>query len=398
MKSILLLILLTCWLSIIYHHIVYPIILKFLSKKERNKTTVVEQGITKKPTLTILVPAFNEAKYIVEKIRNVASLDYPSSKLKLIIACDGCTDATAELAREATHEPENSQLDIEIIEFKKNRGKIAILNTVIKGIDSEIVALSDASALISLDALNKAFIYFNDSKLAVVAGTYKLLNPKSTGEEKYWQYQVNIKKGESAIGSPVGVHGALYFFRRDLFKPLKADTINDDFMIPMSMVAAGYNAVYDCDIIALELEGSDIEQDQRRRMRIAAGNIQQLLRLHSLLTLRHKGTALSFISGKALRAIMPLILLAQLSIVAILSFESSVFFYIFLSQSIVIALARISLVSPKFLMRESKISKTISMIFYLTNSYIVCLFGTFRYLIGLDKGSWKSVSNKEISL
>ena len=52
------------------------------------------------PTMTVIVPAYNEEQWIAEKIRNLASLDYPRDKLTIIVACDGCTDNTAEIAQD----------------------------------------------------------------------------------------------------------------------------------------------------------------------------------------------------------------------------------------------------------------------------------------------------------
>jgi cellulose synthase/poly-beta-1,6-N-acetylglucosamine synthase-like glycosyltransferase len=348
-------------------------------------------------SITILVPAYNEADVIADKIRNVAALDYPADRLKLIIACDGCKDDTAAIARAVAQEPENCELNIEILDFEKNQGKVAILNHVIKQLDTDIVALSDASALISMDGLQIANQHFSNADVAVVAATYRLLNPGSAGENAYWKYQIEVKQGEAAMGSPIGVHGALYFFSRPLFKALKPDTINDDFILPMQMVAAGYAAVYDANIIALELEHADLGMDQRRRVRIAAGNMQQLLRLPALLSPRQRGTAFAFLSGKALRTLMPFIILAQLLLCAILAHESVYFLFLFLAEVSAITLARLSLFLPEKLLSKSRFTRPINLIFYLINGYFSSLIGITRYLLGLERGCWKPVANKGIS-
>lgn len=408
MSTELLCLLALLWCLVIYHHLVYPIILLAVLKHQSSQKEKTCDPVDKTRThperelsICILVPAFNEADIIADKIRNIASLDYPTQQLKLIIACDGCSDDTASIARDAALEVENKTITIEIIEFANNRGKIAILNQLIPTIESDIVALSDASALISIDGLQIANELFQDPSIGVVAATYKLLNPGSQGEQKYWDYQIDVKKGEAAIGSPIGVHGALYFFRQTLFTPLSPEVINDDFILPMKIIEQGYRGVYRCDLVALELEQASLDMDQKRRIRIAAGNLQQLIYLPGLLRPKHSGTAFSFFSGKALRALMPLVLLIQLLACLYLAIDSDLFQMIASAQVIGIVVARLSLrLSDKINknIKTTKLLKPMLLICYLVNGYISGLIGTLRYLFGLERGCWKSVPKEDRTL
>ncbi|EAR62010.1 glycosyltransferase family 2 protein [Neptuniibacter caesariensis] len=378
------------WCLVIYHHLIYPIIMLRLSADTGNQTESLKTG-NEYRTITVLVPAYNEAEYIAAKIRNVASLNYPANKIKLVIACDGCTDNTAQLARKTAQEWQNSDLDMKVIEFKNNHGKIAILNALIPEIQSEIVALSDASALISNDALLIANQHFKAPRLGIVAATYKLLNPGSEGEEKYWNYQINIKRGEAAIGSPIGVHGALYLFRKSLFETLPSDTINDDFILPMKIVSQGYKAIYDCNLVALELESATLSMDHKRRVRIASGNFQQLIRMPELCSPALGGTAFSYISGKALRSLMPFILVAQYLICNWLALDSDIFLAISALQLSAFIMARLSLFLPEHYLQDQRLLKPFSLIFYLLNGYWSGLIGSLRYLLRLDRNPWKSI-------
>lgn len=381
------------WLLVVYHHLIYPLLMQRLTAKAATQTDKPRQPIALR-SITILVPAYNEADFIADKIRNVASLDYPADKLELFIACDGCQDKTAEIARRTAQEWQNSALKIHIIEFANNRGKVAVLNRLIPQIDADIIALSDASALISVDALQRANQHFAEQSVGVVAATYKILNPGSEGERQYWDYQIKIKRGEAAIGSPIGVHGALYFFRKALFQPLPTDTINDDFILPMQIISQGYQGIYDCQLIALELEVASLAMDQKRRLRIAAGNFQQLIRMPKLCSPQLGGTAFSFISGKALRAIMPLILLLQWLICLSLASESGAFFSLAALQLLAFFSARLSLLLPEHLWPKNPLCKALKLGFYLLNGYWSSLIGTLRYIAGLDRSPWKSVDAK----
>src|SRR6202041_83917 len=100
-------------------------------------------------------------------------------------------------------------------------------------IDTGLICLTDASALLSQTAMQIAAADFADPKIGVIAATYRFANDGTAGEAAYWRYQNAVKLGESALGGVIGAHGACYFFRAALFEPLPPDTINDDFILPM---------------------------------------------------------------------------------------------------------------------------------------------------------------------
>lgn len=304
--------------AVVYHHALYPIILSWFAKRHPQKPILLTPRKFSKnnqdcrlPTVTIIIPAYNEAQWIAEKIRNISYLDYPTDKLKVIVACDGCSDDTVEIANNTIQEALCSDTHIEVISLTKNKGKVAILNQFIPQYDSDIIALSDVSALISYDALLIAAKHFENCQVGVVNATYRLLTPSSVGERKYWDYQTKIKQQEATLGDSLGAHGAFYLFRTRLFVPLDKETINDDFILPMSIVEQGYHAIYDPTICAVELDYVDKKDDFSRRLRISAGNIQQLIRLCSLFNPKYKGTAFAFFSGKGLRITMPYFMLCS---------------------------------------------------------------------------------------
>jgi lipopolysaccharide/colanic/teichoic acid biosynthesis glycosyltransferase len=286
----------------IYHHAVYPFLLQKFSAGEAAPAPKIPDT-DELPTLAIIVPAHNEEAFIARKIENLASLDYPREKLFIVIACDGCTDRTVEIAKAAAARAGNLAIAIAIQE--NNAGKVATLNVQIALCLTDIVALSDVSACLPKDALLRTAAQFADRAVGVVCGTYRLPAASGAGERLYWDYQCRIKAAEAALDAPFGAHGAFYAFRRKVWKPLPADTINDDVILPMLIVAAGYRAVYDRYIIATEAELSTPAQEFRRRVRIGAGNLQQAIRLRALANFERPGLAFVFLSGKALRAVMP---------------------------------------------------------------------------------------------
>jgi len=364
---------------IVYHHAGYPLLLNFLGRKSQLPVSDDQadepQVLTDLPSITILLPAYNEEEFIAHKIRNLAFLDYPEDKLNIIIASDGSTDSTYQTALKTMREPECRHCNIKVIRFKKNVGKIVILNSLIRDVETEILALSDISALISIDALKLAANQFQDPQVAVVNGSYRLLNPGSAGEKKYWEFQSRLKANEASLGSVIGSHGAFYLIRTHLYRQLPDDTINDDFIIPMQIVEKGYRSIFDQGINAVELEQSNSNQDSGRRKRISAGNLQQAFRMRALLAPRYRGTAFTFASGKVLRVLTPYLMIIALAGSLYLAPTYPVFLIAGISQVLIYSL---------FLLLESLdiggSVKLIQALRYLLRGHLNNLKGSVGYL------------------
>ena len=374
---------------IVYHHAGYPILLRWYAKRhpkqpvhENQRAYKAEAQDCTLPTVTILVPAYNEQAWIADKIRNLASLDYPKDKLKVVIACDGCTDKTVEKAQMAIQEAICSDIYFEIHDHKVNRGKVATVNEEIENIESDITALSDVSALISLDALLIAGEHFKNPEVGVVNATYQLCPTGNQGEDVYWKYQTAVKEREASFGSSLGSHGAFYLFRTSLFTPLPSNTINDDFILPMQIVKQGYTAEYETRMVALELEETNTKADFKRRLRISAGNMQQAIELFSLFSPKFKGIAFAFFSGKGLRLLTPYLMIVSL-VCSFFLHDYFLFNFLFWAQIAVYTLGIVGYLLPK------KLSiKPLSLVSYLVVGHYANFVGGIRYLIGLESTPW----------
>ncbi|WP_213864467.1 glycosyltransferase family 2 protein [Vibrio crassostreae] len=374
---------------IIYHHAAYPILLRWYARRHPARQVAQSSRCYKEaqqdctlPTITILVPAFNEEQWIADKIRNLASLDYPKKKLEVIIACDGCTDKTVDIAQMTIQEAMCSDIHFEIHDHTQNRGKVAVVNEEVTNITSDITALSDVSALISLDALLIAAAHFESDKVGVVNATYQLCPTGNEGENTYWQYQTAVKQSEASLGSSLGSHGAFYLFRTGLFTPLPLNTINDDFILPMLIVKQGYIAEYETQMVALELEESNLKTDFNRRLRISAGNMQQAIRLFGLFSPKFKGIAFAFFSGKGLRLLTPYLMIVCL-VCSILLKDYLLFEVLLWAQVVVYSIGLLGCILPK-----SLITKPISLISYLVVGHYANFIGGLRYLLGLENSAW----------
>jgi cellulose synthase/poly-beta-1,6-N-acetylglucosamine synthase-like glycosyltransferase len=267
------------WLAVcvvVYAYAGYPIVLLFLR-------LFIHRRIHKEyiePFVTLIVPAYNEGSVIGAKIRNAASLNYPENKLEVLIASDGSSDDTVTAAQRLS---DGSR--IRVLAFSENRGKIAVMNDAVREARGEILVFSDASAILDPDSIRELVANFADPEVGAVCGIYRVrhafeacLGPQ---EDIYWKYETFLKIQESTLASVLGGHGQIFGVRKTHYPNPAPETINDDYVIPIQILANGSRVVYEPKAVAFE-EASEMGGFQRR-VRIMAGNIQQLREIKGLL-------------------------------------------------------------------------------------------------------------------
>jgi len=387
-----LIVLLLSMMLIMYHHFGYPLLLHVFAKRRRTTRMQVRAAssqVSQLPSITVIVPAHNEEAVIAAKIANLAALDYPQHLLRTVIALDGCTDKTNSIAQAALEKSQNT-LDIEIVRYPRRMGKVAILNEQIASARTDLVGLSNASALIEPDTLRKVACHFATDNVGLLCATYKLLAAHSEGERGYWDYRTRIKEEEAALAAPMGAHGAFYVFRRKVWSPLALDTINDDFELPMRIVQKGYRAIYDRDIVATELEVSTRANEFWRRVRTGAGNMQQAVRFAKFGDPRRGWLAFLFLSGKGLRAIMPFLFVLSFGATVVLATEDSalVFRLLLWTQLSLLALA----IAVKFNMVPARLG-AVAKLGYAVEGYAAALLGALSFLGGRTITAWQPASS-----
>ncbi len=375
-------------LLVIYHHFIYPLALRWLARRNQERPAGQPRHLAEEdlPSVTVIVPAYNEEAMIAGKVANLMELDYPRDRLRVLIVLDGCRDQTGEIARAALDAAGNPAF-IELHDYPVNQGKLHILNTEIERAHTDLVVLSDVSANVKPDALRLGVAHFSDDDVGVVCATYALERPGSEGEAKYWSYQTELKAYEAAVAAPMGAHGAFYMFRRICWsEPLPPNTINDDFVLPMRIVAQGYRAVYDQSIVASEREQTNARQEFSRRIRIGAGNMQQLIWLSGLLDPRRARLAFVFGSGKALRVAVPFLALAGVVATLYLTAKGyELFLFIAMAGAIVSCLG-----VGAAIRRGKNMPNLIAWLGYLIEGYCASFIGAVAYLFSPRNISWSA--------
>ncbi len=297
------------WFSlffIFYTYIGYPVILYVWSLFRRQE---VKKGDFC-PMVSVVISVFNEADYIERKIKNLLSIDYPPEKMEILIVSDGSTDGTAKIVRSC----QRSYKNLRFLSFEERRGKASALNLGVSQSKGEIIVFTDARQMFEKDTIKELVGNFSDPTVGAVSGEL-FLTPEAEHNitmpiYNYWNYEKWIRKMESRIDSVVGVTGAVYAIRRDLFEPIPEEAILDDVYIPMKVVFKGYRVVFDEMAIAYDDAEISLRREQTRKIRTLTGNYQLISLIPELMSPTKNRLFINFFSHKFLRLVAPFFFLA----------------------------------------------------------------------------------------
>jgi cellulose synthase/poly-beta-1,6-N-acetylglucosamine synthase-like glycosyltransferase len=198
------------------------------------------------PRLSVIVAAHNEEAVIDARVRNLLALDYPRELLEVVVACDGCTDATAALARDA-----GADLVLEL----PREGKVRAQDAAVERSGGEVVAFTDANALWQRDAARMLVAAFDDPRVGYACGQARQVDDRAGGggnqEGVYWRYELAVRGLESRLSSITAGNGAIYATRRDTYIVVDA-VMGHDLSLPFNIVKRGLRAVYVPDAISSE--------------------------------------------------------------------------------------------------------------------------------------------------
>lgn len=369
-------------LILVYTYIGYGLLLWLLVKlRPRSRETPPSYL----PVVAHIIPAYNEEKFLRNKIRNSLSLDYPIEKYKVIVVTDGSTDRSAEIANEFS--------EIIHLHYPGRRGKSGAINRALSATKADVLIVSDANAFLNDTAIRHLVRPFNDEQVGVVAGEKRILcretdRASGSGEGLYWRYESQLKKWDGRLYTVVGAAGELFAVRRELMKPLNESIILEDFYISLELAALGYRTAYAPDAVASEAASASTRAELKRKVRIAAGGFQAMWRLRRLLNIFSYGMlSFQYISHRVLRwTLAPLGLPVVFFGSAYLAFAGiEEFQLLFLLQVIFYLFALIGAI-----FRNSRVSYKIffTPFYFCLMNYAVYL-GFMRFVSGKQSAIWE---------
>lgn len=288
--------------TIVYTYVGYPLLLAIRASIAPHAWRRAE--IT--PTLSVIIVAHNEASVIERKLESVRRADYPSDSIEVLVASDGSTDGTAELAR-ATGGADR------VLDLPRG-GKAAGLNAAIAQARGEVLLFTDANSMLERSSLRSIVRSFADPDIGGVAGDqqYSGAGDGSRGERTYWSLDRRLKDLESRAGSTISATGALYAIRRELVQTVP-DDVTDDFFQSVGVVKAGKRLVFEPAAVAFEAPRDDEAKEFSRKIRIITRGLTAVIRHRATMDPRRYGFyAVQMLTHKVMRrlAFLPLSIMA----------------------------------------------------------------------------------------
>ena len=324
-----------------------------------------------RPTVSIVIPTWNEKDTIEGKLKNTLKLKYPNKKLEIIVIDSGSTDKTRSIVKKFKK--------VRLIAEKKRMGKANALNRVFKKCKGDIVIMSDSDCRLDEDILEKSMPYFSNPKVGALTGRQILLNPDENiatkTESNYRNFYFLIRKAESIIDSTIIFHGEFSAFRKELLENIYSDSVADDTELALRIRKKKYRALMIWEAIYREYAPDKLSERMKQKYRRAQGLIQIMTRFFSTFFLNPSYGyfgMLIFPVEFFMHVISPILLIVA-------------FITLFFLPLNILALIGIGL-GISLLIKRTRI-------FLLTflHSQYSCLKGMFHYLFNGSSHAWEKV-------
>ena len=291
---------------VIYNIILYPLLISFVSQ---NKPELEKKDIRNYPSISILISAYNEEKFIEDAILSIINSDYPIEKINIITGSDGSEDKTYEIMNELAEK----HSCLKAFNFPRS-GKNRIINELGKHIRGDFVFYMDADIKLKLNTIKEALSYFTKDTGAVICGMdsvniFEDQDIGNMGESAYQRYEEKIRISESRIFSTVSALGAFYGVRTEHYNPLPNDNVLDDYVPLLYVAKKKLRIKYLSNIRVIEQRTKSTSNEIDRRKRITASGFATLWQFKSLLFNNFGWYTFALWSHRIIRWMMPEFLL-----------------------------------------------------------------------------------------
>jgi cellulose synthase/poly-beta-1,6-N-acetylglucosamine synthase-like glycosyltransferase len=367
-------------LLILYCYFGYPLILfilgLFFGKKPKKEEIF--------PTVSLIIPVYNEEKVIQKKIENSLELDYPKNKLEIIVASES-NDKTNEIVKNY------EKNGVKLFAYPGRAGKQYTIYRTIPHCKGEIIVLTDANGIFEKNALRKLVRNFADKRIGCVSGLLKYVNilNDSFGENEgiYWKYETFVKKLESNLFSLLGANGSIYAFRRELYKPISPYR-GDDFDLPIRIALQGYGVILEPEAISEEEVYLTSTANFKRKVVITGWHFVGALILLKESIIKFKPLLFfELISHKILRWLVGYFLIF-IFLSNLFLLKNPFYLILFILQIVFYLLTILGYLSEK---KQKKVSKLINLIYYFCVVNLASLIGVSKAIFGLQNPTWEKV-------
>lgn len=370
------------------------------------------------PAVAVLMAVHNEEAILEQKLKSLATQDYPS-ELHLSIGSDCSTDATNQILTSWSERDSRFHPTL----YTVRQGKPAIINQLAKrtlhdrGLkDCDPVALPTAALSTTNSPLPTVFIITDasvilrpntitelirpireDDRIGVVDATMIQTGGTEEGigqvEETYIHREVEIKRAEGQRwGAMIGPFGGCWAIRTKAFTPIPDNFLVDDFFLCMAAYERGFLGVSSPEAVVEEAVGQSLHDEFRRKVRISSGNWQNLVRFRKLWWPFWKSPlAFAFFSHKVLRWWTPFLLLIGLVawVLLLVNLGTENNYWPSVTLFILMALILLLVGLDRFLSSFNVHFRPGRYLSYFIAMNAALLVGCWRYLIGIKSNVWQ---------
>lgn len=376
------------WIGIFivfYTYLGYGILLYVLVKVKELFKKPISIGLPEPlPEVTLFIAAYNEEDIVASKMENSHALAYPTDKLKIVWVTDGSNDRTNELLKQYP--------EVTVLFQPQRKGKTAALNRGIQYITTPYVIFTDANTMLNKEAVHEIIRQFSNPEVGCVAGEKRVetntAQGATAGEGIYWKYESALKALDYRLYSAVGAAGELFAVRTELFEQMPSDTLLDDFILSLRIAQKGYKIAYCKEAYATETASLNMKEEEKRKIRIAAGGLQSVWRLRNLFNIfRYGMLSFQFVSHRVLRwTITPVMLFLLIPLNIILACYGK-FTYIFL---LLLQVAFYIMAYAGYMMEQKNVRNKLFFIPYYFSFMNINVIRGFFYLAGnKGNGAWE---------
>ena len=370
---------------LIYNYALYPVLLLVLAAKKEQHDLVYDSSADC-PYISILIPAYNEEAVITDKLDSIYKNNYPIDQFEVLVGSDASTDGTNDLVENYAAKHDNVSLRV----FQERTGKPGIINALVQSAKGEVLILSDADVLFDDNTIFELIKHFKDPKISLVDSN--MINTKteqsgiSKQEGAYIKWEVIIKNLEGKLwGKMMGPFGGCYAIRKVMVSQVPDNYVVDDFYIAMRVLENNGKSINELNARCYESVSNDLAAEFKRKIRISAGNFQNLLTFAHLLWPPASSLAFAFFSHKVLRWLGPFLIIAIFIMNLLLLRENDFYLGLFILQSLLIFLIAID-----WMLRNLGIHSVI--LRYITHFYamnLALLFGFVKFIGGIKSNVWQ---------
>jgi cellulose synthase/poly-beta-1,6-N-acetylglucosamine synthase-like glycosyltransferase len=369
----------TACVTLVYVYLLFPATVRLLARRIGAADCEVNLALS----VTIIVTAYNEEKGILEKLRNLLALDYPSDLVDIIVASDASSDATDQLVKSCGADR------VQLLRVEGRKGKTSCQNAAAEIARGEILVFTDATTQLDASALRALVRSFHSTDVGCVAGrlVYVSRNENATGKggEAYWDYEIKLRIAESALGSLVGVSGCLYAVRRSAYRAINPGLISD-FVISMKMREQSLRTVLAANAVCYEETLNRGAHEMSMRVRVAIRSISALITERQFLNPWRYGLfAWQLWSHKLLRYASPFLWLIAIGANIALASRNLIYALLLVCQVAVILAGGVGFALQSRFARLGMLSAPYY--FLLTN--ISSFLAALRYFRGERMVTWK---------